>query len=231
MAIRTRSWRTWGLALAVLVGVSAAGCMVLGSQRARARVPAGPRIRAHSGRSGPCLRRAWLTVARDDGAGTQRVHAWWLPAAAADAPTLLYLHGTRWSLGNSLFRIARLHGLGFNVLAIDYRGFGRSDGDLPSEVADQGGRACGVDGAGPPRTARRPPLHLRPLAGRRGGDRARRDAGWRGRRDRRERIYVARRCGRRSQLARRHADDAALRCAGQRAPVARAGIVRARHRG
>jgi len=50
------------------------------------------------------------------------------------APAVLYLHGIRWSLGSNLFRIARWRELGFNVLAIDYRGFGRSDGDLPSEV-------------------------------------------------------------------------------------------------
>ncbi len=47
---------------------------------------------------------------------------------------MLYLHGVRWSLGNNLFRIARWHQLGFNVLAVDYRGFGRSDGELPSEA-------------------------------------------------------------------------------------------------
>lgn len=75
----------------------------------------------------------WLAVLQGDGAGTERVHAWWLPAGKADAPTVLYLHGIRWSLGNNLFRIARWQELGFNVLAIDYRGFGRSDGALPSE--------------------------------------------------------------------------------------------------
>jgi alpha-beta hydrolase superfamily lysophospholipase len=62
------------------------------------------------------------------------VHGWWIPAPAADAPTVLYLHGARWSLGGNLFRIARWHRMGFNVLAIDYRGFGRSDGELPSEA-------------------------------------------------------------------------------------------------
>jgi alpha-beta hydrolase superfamily lysophospholipase len=62
------------------------------------------------------------------------VHAWWLPADRADAPAVLYLHGIRWSLGSNLFRLARWHRLGFGVLAIDYRGFGRSDGDLPSEA-------------------------------------------------------------------------------------------------
>jgi pimeloyl-ACP methyl ester carboxylesterase len=75
----------------------------------------------------------WLAVPRIDGPGDERIHAWWLPSARAEAPTILYLHGVRWSLGNNLFRIARWQALGFNVLAIDYRGFGRSDGALPSE--------------------------------------------------------------------------------------------------
>jgi len=75
----------------------------------------------------------WIAVGREDGAGQQRVHAWWLPSGRADAPAILYLHGIRWSLGNNLDRIAHWRDLGFNVLAIDYRGFGRSDGELPSE--------------------------------------------------------------------------------------------------
>jgi pimeloyl-ACP methyl ester carboxylesterase len=79
----------------------------------------------------------WLAVPRLDAPGDERVHAWWLPAMRPAAPTLLYLHGVRWSLGNNLFRIARWRELGFNVLAIDYRGFGRSDGELPSETQIQ----------------------------------------------------------------------------------------------
>ena len=59
--------------------------------------------------------------------------AWWMPAATADAPALLYLHGSRWNLTGSSSRIARYRQLGFAVLAIDYRGFGKSSGELPSE--------------------------------------------------------------------------------------------------
>ena len=62
------------------------------------------------------------------------MHGWWIPARDPDAPALLYLHGTRWSLGRNLDRISRWREVGFAVLAIDYRGFGRSDGDLPSET-------------------------------------------------------------------------------------------------
>jgi alpha-beta hydrolase superfamily lysophospholipase len=76
----------------------------------------------------------WLDVPRVAGEGAERVHGWWIPAGVPDAPSVLYLHGARWSLGGNLFRIARWQRMGFNVLAIDYRGFGRSDGELPSET-------------------------------------------------------------------------------------------------
>ena len=59
--------------------------------------------------------------------------AWWMPAADKDAPALLYLHGARWNLTGSSSRIARYRALGFSILAIDYRGFGKSSGEIPSE--------------------------------------------------------------------------------------------------
>jgi uncharacterized protein len=64
----------------------------------------------------------------------QRVHAWWWPAGQAGAPALLYLHGSRWNLTGQLYRIEQLHDFGYSVLAIDYRGFGHSDGGMPSEA-------------------------------------------------------------------------------------------------
>jgi hypothetical protein len=72
-----------------------------------------------------------LTVESDGKA--QRIHTWWWPAAAQHAPAVLYLHGSRWNLTGQTRRIEQLHAFGFSVLAIDYRGFGKSDGDLPSE--------------------------------------------------------------------------------------------------
>ena len=67
------------------------------------------------------------------GKETQHVNSWWWPAEDPKAPAVLYLHGARWNLTGQLFRIQQLHDFGFSVLAIDYRGFGKSDGDLPSE--------------------------------------------------------------------------------------------------
>lgn len=66
-------------------------------------------------------------------AADESLHAWWWPSSRQDAPTLLYLHGSRWNLTGQLFRIEQLHAMGFSVLAVDYRGFGQSRGALPSE--------------------------------------------------------------------------------------------------
>jgi fermentation-respiration switch protein FrsA (DUF1100 family) len=65
--------------------------------------------------------------------GAQRIHAWWWPDADPKAPVIFYLHGARWNLTGHVRRIEQLRRFGFSVFAIDYRGFGKSDGELPSE--------------------------------------------------------------------------------------------------
>ncbi len=63
-----------------------------------------------------------------------RLHALWLDHADPKAPVLLYLHGARRDVGSSAFRMRQMNELGFAVLAIDYRGFGQSSEELPSEA-------------------------------------------------------------------------------------------------
>ena len=75
----------------------------------------------------------WIPVGKDG----EKLHAWWAPVADPNAPTLLYLHGARWNLSGSSSRIPRWNRMGFSVLAIDYRGFGKSaafNGTPPSEL-------------------------------------------------------------------------------------------------
>ena len=64
-----------------------------------------------------------------------RLHGLWLGGApeSADTPVMLYLHGARYNVAGSAPRMRRMHDLGFSVLAIDYRGFGKSSAGLPSE--------------------------------------------------------------------------------------------------
>ncbi len=71
----------------------------------------------------------WIPV----GANGDKLHAWWLTAENPNAPVLLYLHGARWNLSGSVTRVDRWRNLGFSVLAIDYRGFGKSAAVSPTE--------------------------------------------------------------------------------------------------
>lgn len=67
-------------------------------------------------------------------ANGHQLHFWYVPQDdAKSAPTVLYLHGARWNMNGSVSRMARWLDLGFNVLAVDYRGFGKSTELLPSE--------------------------------------------------------------------------------------------------
>ena len=64
----------------------------------------------------------------------EQLHGLYLPAERKDAPVLLYLHGARWNVSGSAGRMRGMQELGFSVLAVDYRGFGRSSAGLPSET-------------------------------------------------------------------------------------------------
>ena len=81
-----------------------------------------------------------LTVKRASGA-SETIHAWWLPAQAeSGAPngfSILFLHGNARNMGaaGNSEKVAGLARAGFNVMTLDYRGYGQSDGDAPYEAA------------------------------------------------------------------------------------------------
>lgn len=80
----------------------------------------------------------WIDFQSRETGQPVKLHGLWLAQAdfdtRADAPVLLYLHGARYNVVGSAFRARRMHELGFSVLAIDYRGFGKSTAQLPSET-------------------------------------------------------------------------------------------------
>lgn len=77
----------------------------------------------------------WIDFHSSASGTPARLHGLWLPQQKnADAPVLLYLHGARWDVRGSAPRMRRMHELGFSVLGIDYRGFGKSTDALPSEL-------------------------------------------------------------------------------------------------
>jgi fermentation-respiration switch protein FrsA (DUF1100 family) len=126
--------RTRRLRIAVVIGVVAVlagGCIGL-EQRERELLFRPSRADAGWYSGVPAdVQDVFLPVGADAG---QRIHAWWWPDPHPRAPVVLYLHGARWNLTGHFNRIAQLRRFGFSVFAIDYRGFGRSDGDLPSET-------------------------------------------------------------------------------------------------
>jgi alpha-beta hydrolase superfamily lysophospholipase len=81
------------------------------------------------------MQHVWIEFGSQVTAQPARLHGLWLAAdhETAHTPVMLYLHGARWNVEGSAPRIRRMQELGFSVLAIDYRGFGKSTPGLPSE--------------------------------------------------------------------------------------------------
>jgi uncharacterized protein len=66
-----------------------------------------------------------LEITADDGTS---LFAWFLPARGEPLATVLYLHGNAQNISAHFAQIAWMPAAGFNVLALDYRGYGRSGG-------------------------------------------------------------------------------------------------------
>ena len=62
----------------------------------------------------------------------ETLHAWFVPAAATDAPVVLFFHGNAGNISHRLDTLRLLHDLGLATLILDYRGYGQSTG-RPSE--------------------------------------------------------------------------------------------------
>lgn len=80
----------------------------------------------------------WIDFASRETGETAQLHGLWSPHERFEkdpkAPVLLYLHGARFNVVGSAFRARHMQELGFSVLAVDYRGFGKSTNTLPSEA-------------------------------------------------------------------------------------------------
>lgn len=74
----------------------------------------------------------WLPI--PDAKNGDRLHGWWIETAQKPIGTLLLLHGNGENISQNLNRALIFHQLGFQILLIDYRGYGRSEGKFPQEV-------------------------------------------------------------------------------------------------
>jgi len=139
-ALRPRRWR-WPayVAGAVAAMVILGGCVGLDAQQRKwifqaQAAAASLEMRKASARSDG-FDDVWIEFSSRESGRPVTLHAIWLEGARSDAPALLYLHGARRNVEASTFRIRQMRELGFAVLAIDYRGFGLSTDELPSEAS------------------------------------------------------------------------------------------------
>lgn len=116
------------LALAVL-----AGCGTLDEQQRKWIFQPSDRTWSGGLAAAQGMEDVWIDFQSAETGEPTRLHGLWVGQPNPRAPVLLYLHGARWDVRGSANRMRRMHELGFAVLGIDYRGFGRSSGGLPSE--------------------------------------------------------------------------------------------------
>ena len=127
----------------LLVAAAAAGCATL-DEKQRAWIFQ-PSDRTWSGglAAAEGMQDVWLPLDASVAPAGEQLHGLWLASPQTAAPVMLYLHGARYNVTGSAPRIRRMQELGFSVLAIDYRGFGKSSPGLPSEAtAYQDARAA-----------------------------------------------------------------------------------------
>lgn len=67
-------------------------------------------------------------------AGTPQLHGWWIPGDFSSRYTAIYLHGADGNLGDIANALIPLHAAHLNIFAFDYRGYGASVFQHPSEA-------------------------------------------------------------------------------------------------
>ncbi len=135
-----------------LVLAAFTGCAALDERQRGWIFQPSDRSWGNSGQAARDMDDIWIEFQSKETGRPVKLHGLWLDAQPADAtqnatgtakpppptpaaaPVLLYLHGARWNVEGSASRMRRMQELGFSVLAIDYRGFGKSTKDLPSET-------------------------------------------------------------------------------------------------
>lgn len=122
-------------ATAALAGLLTMGCATLDERQREWIFQPGDRSWGGSAELARDMENVWIPFRSRVTGEEVKLHGLWLPAdqRPAAAPVLLYLHGAKWNVSGSAPRIRRMQELGFSVLAIDYRGFGKSSPGLPSE--------------------------------------------------------------------------------------------------
>ena len=126
--------KRWPLLTTLLLAVAAmVGCAALDVRQREWIIQ--PSDRAWGGvQATDDMMDVWIDFNSIASGKAEQLHGLYLPSEQEAAPVLLYLHGAGWNVSGSSGRMRRMQALGFSVLAVDYRGFGRSSAGLPSEA-------------------------------------------------------------------------------------------------
>jgi pimeloyl-ACP methyl ester carboxylesterase len=136
MLLRRRGWLA---AFAVTATALSVGAASLGTQQRKwifqaSPAPAStPEALAEAARAND-MESVWIEHRSAASGRAIRLHALWAENDDPAAPVMLYLHGARRDVGRGGYRVREMRELGFSVLAVDYRGFGNSTDELPSEA-------------------------------------------------------------------------------------------------
>ena len=133
-----KSWKRLSMLLAapVLAAFVSMGCTTLDEKQRVWIFQPSDRAWGGSASMAEGMEDVWINFPSKVSGESVQLHGLWAPAEEPrpHQPVMLYLHGARWNVAGSAGRIRRMQELGFSVLAIDYRGFGRSSKSLPSEA-------------------------------------------------------------------------------------------------
>jgi len=128
-------WR-WAAPL-LLAGSVIAGCGTLDTQQRKwifMPAPALAALEAQAAARADGLEDVWIEHRSRASGSTVTLHGLWMAHENPRAPVVLYLHGSRRNVETNLFRMQQIREYGFSVLGVDYRGFGLSTNELPSET-------------------------------------------------------------------------------------------------
>ncbi|MGA8671980.1 MAG: alpha/beta fold hydrolase [Terracidiphilus sp.] len=65
--------------------------------------------------------------------GQPQLHGWWVPSVPTNRFTAIYLHRADGNISDTVDALIPLHAAGVNILAFDYRSYGKSQSIHPSE--------------------------------------------------------------------------------------------------
>ena len=134
VSARWRRWLAWALAAALLA--YAGVCLSFYLRQDGIVFTPSRALVATPRKYGLAFEDLWLTAA--DGT---RVHAWYVAGTPGGREVLL-LHGNGGNISHYLRTMLALHRQGHGVLAVDYRGYGRSEGRPSEEGAYQDAAAA-----------------------------------------------------------------------------------------